>query len=142
MVQPNEVVVRASSPVQPRNQDKLRGREVLFPVKTLGDKQREFPLMLAALITWAYENGYELTLGEAYRTPEQAAINAAKGIGIVDSAHTRRLAIDLNLFKDGVYLTKTEEYTEIGEKWEELGGSWGGRFNDGNHFSLAHNGVR
>jgi uncharacterized protein YcbK (DUF882 family) len=111
-------------------------------MKTLGDKQREFPLMLAALITWAYEHGYEITLGEAYRTPEQAALNAASGTGVANSLHTQRLAIDLNLFKDGVYLTKTEDYKEIGQKWEEIGGSWGGRFNDGNHFSLAHNGVR
>lgn len=111
-------------------------------VKTLGDKQREFPLMLAALITWAYEQGYEITLGEAFRTPEQAALNAQNGSGIANSLHTQRLAIDLNLFKDGVYLTETADHEPLGKKWEEIGGSWGGRFGDGNHYSIEHNGVR
>jgi len=111
---------------------------------TLGDKQREFTLMLAGLITWAYDQGYELTFGEVYRTPEQAAWNAAHGVGIVNSLHTKRLAADLNLFKDGVFLTTTEAHRPLGEKWESMGGSWGGRFTkpDGNHYSLAHEGVK
>ena len=111
---------------------------------TLGQKQREFTLMLAGLITWAYEQGYELTFGEVYRTPEQASWNAAHGTGIANSLHTKRLAADLNLFKDGKYLTASEDYSPLGEKWESMGGSWGGRFSkpDGNHFSLEHEGVR
>lgn len=111
---------------------------------TLGERQRDFPLMLAALITWAYDRGFEITLGEAYRTPEQAALNAAKGSGIANSLHTQRLAIDLNLFIDGVYQTSTEAYRPLGEKWESMGGAWGGRFSkpDGNHFSLEWGGVK
>ena len=27
---------------------------------------------------------------------------------------------------------------EVGEFWESLGGSWGGQFNDGNHYSIEH----
>jgi hypothetical protein len=46
---------------------------------TLGERQRHFPLMVAALVTWAYEQGFEITFGEAYRTPEQAAFNAKSG---------------------------------------------------------------
>lgn len=34
--------------------------------------------MVAILIHWAEEHGYRLTFGEAYRTPEQAALNAKK----------------------------------------------------------------
>ena len=34
------------------------------------------------------------------------------------------------------------ETNELGEYWESIGGSWGGRFNDGNHYSLEHNGVK
>ncbi len=55
--------------------------------------------------------------------------------------HPKRLAQDLNLFKDGVYLTKTSDYEPIGIYWELIGGTWGGRFSekeekkDGNHFS-------
>jgi len=48
---------------------------------------------------------------------------------------TKRLAIDLNLFKDGEYLTDTEDHRFLGEFWESLGGTWGGRWDDGNHYS-------
>jgi hypothetical protein len=37
---------------------------------------------------------------------------------------------------------KAEAYKPLGIKWELLGGTWGGRFNDGNHFSLAHNNIK
>ena len=98
--------------------------------------------MLADLIRHAYEQGYELTLGEAYRTPEQAALNAASGKGIANSLHTVRLAIDLNLFKDGKWLQNTEDHKPLGEYWESIGGAWGGRFRDGNHYSLEHEGRK
>jgi len=113
---------------------------------TLGDKQRRFTELVARLIWWAYDEGYELTFGEAYRTPEQAALNAAKGSGIANSLHTQRLAIDLQLFINGVYQTKSEAYAPLGEHWKELDpdARWGGDFSkpDGNHFSLEHNGVK
>lgn len=111
---------------------------------TLGEQQRAFPPMVAKLIEWCYANGYELTLSECYRTPEQAALNAQTGSGISNSLHTKRLAIDLNLFRSGVYLTDSAEYEPLGVYWESLGGSWGGRFSkpDGNHFSLSWEGVR
>ncbi|MFQ9337054.1 MAG: M15 family metallopeptidase [Varibaculum sp.] len=53
--------------------------------------------------------------------------------------------MDFNLFVNGQYKTRTEDYLPLGEYWESLGGAWGGRFKsrpDGNHFSLEHNGVR
>lgn len=118
---------------------------------SLGEKQRIFTRMVAELIAWAYAHGYELSFGEAFRTPEQAAWNVAHGSGITNSLHTKRLAIDLNLFKDSapdvdddVYQKDSEAYRPLGEYWESLGGSWGGRFSkpDGNHFSLEHEGVR
>ncbi|RME23518.1 MAG: M15 family peptidase [Deltaproteobacteria bacterium] len=79
--------------------------------------------------------GYEVTLGEAYRHPDATW-------GHPRSLHKQRLAIDLNLFKDGRYLTDTASYEPLGTFWEAIGGSWGGRFQDGNHFSLAHGGMR
>ena len=112
---------------------------------TLSEKQQLFTVMIAQLIYWADERGYRLTFGEAYRTPEQAARNAKTGAGIANSLHTRRLAVDFNLFINGQYQTQTEAYLPLGEFWESIGGSWGGRFKsrpDGNHFSLEHNGVR
>lgn len=86
-----------------------------------------------------------LAIGEVQRTPECAALNAKKGTGIANSLHTQRLAVDLNLFVNGKYMTDTKDYLPLGEYWETLGGTWGGRFKsrpDGNHFSLEHNGVR
>ncbi|MCB4843278.1 M15 family metallopeptidase [Providencia rettgeri] len=109
---------------------------------TLGEKQRKFTRMIADLIIFAYNNGYELTFSEAYRTPEQAALNAKSGSGIKNSLHTQRLAVDFNLFKGGKYLTASSDHKLLGEYWESIGGAWGGRFNDGNHYSLEHNGVK
>lgn len=112
---------------------------------TLSEKQQLFTVMVANLIHWAEEKGYRLTFGEAYRTPEQAALNARKGSGISNSLHTQRLAVDFNLFINGEYQTSTEAYRPLGEYWKSIGGSWGGDFKtrpDGNHFSYEHNGVR
>ncbi|CAB5587654.1 MULTISPECIES: M15 family metallopeptidase [Providencia] len=109
---------------------------------TLSEKQALFTVMIAKLIFWADEHGYRLTFGEAYRTPEQAAANAKSGKGIKNSLHTQRLAVDFNLFKNGVWLTKSTDHQPLGEYWESIGGTWGGRFNDGNHYSLEHNGVK
>lgn len=110
----------------------------------LSEKQQLFAQLVAQLITWAGDHGYRLTFGEAYRTPEQAALNAKTGKGIGNSLHTQRLAVDLNLFINGQYKTDTAQYLPLGEYWESLGGAWGGRFSkpDGNHFSLEHEGVR
>jgi hypothetical protein len=80
--------------------------------------------------------GHAVTLGEAYRTPEQAALFARQGKGIINSLHCDRLAVDLNLFINGVYQSMTMAYKELGDFWKGLGGTWGGDFTrqDGNHF--------
>lgn len=110
---------------------------------TLSEKQRRFTRMLADLIVFAYSNGYELTVGDAYRDPRvHGAMGQSGGYGRAYSNHKVRLAMDFNLFKDGQYLMTTEDHRPLGEYWESLGGSWGGRFNDGNHYSLEHEGRR
>lgn len=109
---------------------------------TLRQKQSLFVQMVGKLIQWAYANGYELTFGEALRTQEQANSNAASGKGIANSLHLIKLAIDLNLFINGEYKEDTASYRPLGEYWESIGGAWGGRFNDGNHFSLEHQGRK
>ncbi|AWK13798.1 hypothetical protein SK355_12495 [Candidatus Fukatsuia symbiotica] len=63
------------------------------------------------MIIWATEQNYQLTFGAAYRLKEQAERNAKVGIGIKNSLHIDRLAIDFNLFIDGVYQTKSEAYS-------------------------------
>lgn len=110
---------------------------------TLGQKQRKFTLMVSKLIAFAYENGFELTLGDAYRDHRvHGAVGVKKSYSSANSLHKERLAIDFNLFKDGKYLTASEDHRPLGEYWESIGGSWGGRFSDGNHYSLEHNGRK
>ena len=102
--------------------------------------------MVAHLIIKAEEMGWEVTLGEAWRSEEEArrlaAARQAHRVGIRRSLHCDRMAIDLNLFVDGVWLQSTEAHRELGEWWESVGGAWGGRFGDGNHYSLAHEGRK
>ena len=110
---------------------------------TLSQRQRQFTKMVARLIDKAHEMGYELTLGDAYRDPRVfGAVGVQAPYGHSKSAHKQRLAIDLNLFVDGVYVATTEAHRPLGEWWESQCGTWGGRFNDGNHYSLEHNGIK
>lgn len=101
----------------------------------LYDAQVTFAKMVPQLIERAFELGYEVTLGDAYRDPRCP-------YGHPRSLHRSRLAIDLNLFRDHEYLTSTEDHRELGEWWESLGGTWGGRFNDANHYSYAFDGMK
>ena len=87
-------------------------------------------LMDAALILKAYALGYELTTGDAWA-------QEADGHHKDGSFHYKRLARDYNLFKDGKYLTETEDHAELGEFWQSMGGTWGGNFDDGNHYSYG-----
>ena len=94
---------------------------------TLRQKQSKFARMFSLLILFAFEQGYEVTLGHTWRPRDPRC-------------HGFKLAGDLNLFKNGRYLRSTKSHKPLGEFWESLGGSWGGRFGDGNHYSLEHNG--
>jgi len=114
---------------------------------TLGEKQKLFPLLIAQLIVHAYMEGYELTVGDAYRDPRSHGAYGTRKEGTYGrkkSNHKRRLAMDFNLFINGEYQTTTAAYSELGNYWESLHElcSWGGRFNDGNHYSLTHEGRR
>lgn len=117
--------------------------------ESLGQKQRRLTRMIADLIIFAYENGYELSFSDAYRDPRMhGPVGTKLGYGSANSLHKDRLAVDFNLFKCGQYLTKTEDHLPLGEFWESIGGTWGGRFGenggtaDGNHYSLEHNGRK
>jgi hypothetical protein len=107
---------------------------------TLRQKQSLFAQLVGKLIARAYAQGYELTLKDAYRSPEENfRIYGRKK----NSVHPLQLAIDLNLFRDGAYLRSTESHRPLGEWWERQHPlcRWGGRFSDGNHYSLTHGGV-
>ncbi|MGK3273576.1 M15 family metallopeptidase [Comamonas kerstersii] len=112
---------------------------------TLGQKQRLFTKLVAQLIQYAYAQGYELTLGDAYRDPRvHGDVGVKKSYSSANSVHKQRLAIDLNLFKGGVYQTSTEAHKPLGEYWKSLHPEcrWGGDFStpDGNHYSMMHEG--
>ena len=100
--------------------------------ESLREKQSRFARMVALLLMEADRLGFEVTFGDAY---------AVSG-HMKKSLHYKRLAIDLNLFRDGIYLKDTLNHKQLGEYWESLGGSWGGRFMDGNHYALEHKGFR
>lgn len=111
---------------------------------TLGEQQRLFARLVGTLLGYIYQEGFECTLDWCYRPPEVAAYYADLGIGIRSSLHTIKLAIDLNLFKDGVWLRSTEDHRPIGEWWETQHPlcRWGGRFGDGNHYSFTRDGRK
>jgi hypothetical protein len=62
----------------------------------------------------------------------------------VNSLHFEGLAMDVDLFKDGVYLDRTSDHQQFGEYWESLHPDcrWGGRFEDGNHYSITYQGRK
>lgn len=111
----------------------------------LGKRQELFMRLLPRLIDWFHANGYELRGGELWRSPAAARENAASGAGIANSLHIDKLAIDLNLFRNGTWLNKTEDFAAAGVYWKSLhplcrwGGDWKSR-KDGNHFSVTYAG--
>ena len=101
-------------------------------------------MTLGELLTHIYAEGYEVTLDWAYRPPEIAAYYESIGVGIRNSLHTYKLAVDLNLFYQGEWLRGTNDHIMFGEWWEKLHPlcRWGGRFNDGNHYSVTWKGIK
>ena len=109
----------------------------------LGDKQRRFARLLPRLIDHAHELGFEVTIGDTFRDPRvHGVFGIKKGYGAAKSVHKLKLAVDLNLFRNGELLKDSEGHRPLGEWWEKQGGCWGGRFNDGNHYSLEHEGCK
>lgn len=135
---------------------------------TLGQKQELFSRLLPRLIDHANVLGFGVRMGEVLRFEEQARYNAShcrkckkhksdihhrpkivkhhpfKAIGIVNSLHRQKLAVDLILFRRGKPLWTSGPYLELNEFWEGLhelcatGRSWG----DAGHFSLMHGGRK
>lgn len=112
---------------------------------SLQDQQAIFAQNVSLLINYIFNRRYSCTLGEAYRTPEQAEIYAQQGKGIKNSLHCKRLAIDLNIFfPNGDLITKAEDYEPFGIYWEKLHAYniWGGRWKkmiDSDHFQMSLN---
>ena len=108
----------------------------------LYEQQSLFALNVSKLIQFINNNSYHVTFGDAYRSPAMAAIYAQEGKGIINSLHSKRLAIDLNLFDlNGDYLQDEKHFEQFGIYWESLHNNnrWGGRFKklcDYNHFEM------
>ena len=113
---------------------------------TLSEKRSTFTRVLAALISRAGALGYDVALDQVKRTQREADAYAEAGRGISNSLHTLGLAADILAYRNGNYLSYSEDYRKLGECWESLHPlcRWGGRFSkpDGNHFSFEHEGVR
>ena len=136
----------------------------------LGEKQELFYRMNHKFDDWVLRQaGVEIRGGELWRPPAQALLNSETcrrcefsvwdhtlnfghkftPVGIKNSNHCRKLAIDKNVFVHGVWITDSTDLTDLGEKWESMSRDslvccWGGRFRnpDGNHFSFLHGRVR
>lgn len=149
----------------------IEGNSLALPHgDTLAEKQQIFAALSTLLKIEILKAGYTFTLGEAFRSDEQAAIHALgpsgrkelaalvvnrfpdlavkiannTGSGIARSLHTLKLAVDLNLFRDGKFLTSSLDHQRFGEWWEKQDPlcRWGGRWGDGNHYSIEHGGVK
>lgn len=115
------------------------------PGESLGQKQERHARMAAYLILWADEQGYRVRGGDWFRDPRVHGEYGEKAsYASAVSLHKLKLAIDLNLTKDGQYLASTTDHAPLGEFWKSLApdAQWGGEGsrNDGNHYSLGHDG--
>lgn len=93
---------------------------------------------------------HQATMGESHRPEWVAAQYAKQGIGIAQSLHTQRLAVDMMLFVDGVYQSNPEAYQPLAELWMQVAPAFGVepaagyyfKSRDAVHFSCAWKGVK
>ena len=114
-------------------------------VLRLGEKQELFARLIAEHITWLYRQGYKVRGGDWFRDSRvHGKVGEKVGYGAAYSMHKDKCALDINLFKNGKYLTTTKSHQISGEKWESRHPlcAWGGRWEDGNHYSLEHEGRK
>jgi hypothetical protein len=88
-------------------------------------EQSVFLLQACELIRKAGELGFSVSAGELYRTPEQQALHVKNGRSTtMSSQHLKRLAIDLNFFRDGPdgtpqLIYDVEALRPLGQFWED-----------------------
>jgi D-alanyl-D-alanine carboxypeptidase-like protein len=68
--------------------------------------------------------GFEPVVIDAVRTVEEAAKNAAKGSGIIDSMHCWNVAVDV--IEQGNGWANPKFFKALGEEAKKLGLTWGG----------------
>lgn len=108
---------------------------------SLVTEQAAFLLDTCKLVQFATEQGFTLTAGELYRTPEQQEIYVKTGRSqTMNSLHLKRLAVDFNIFVGGKLCYDKQALAGLGAYWETLNplNSWGGngkKLVDCPHFS-------
>lgn len=104
----------------------------------LRKKQSLLVQCTANLIQYATKRNWEFTFGDAARIDRRGHMPG--------SLHYSRLAVDLNLFVEGEWISDGSHpaWEELGIYWESLHPlcRWGGRFGDANHFSITHGGKK
>jgi len=112
---------------------------------TLREARVAFTTALADLIHEIALRGYEAALAEGM---DRKTTKDPTTDHMLNSLHEIGLAQDIDLYLDGTYLSDTVDHTQFGLFWEELGVTrqlpltWGGRWGDGNHYSLRWQGRR
>lgn len=98
----------------------------------LFDKRAKFTKLLPRLIDKMIADGY---------TP----LHGKDGMKhMKNSLHWDGLAVDIDLFKGSTFLVATKDHEPFGIFWESLDPdcAWGGRFHDGNHYSIKFGGRK
>jgi D-alanyl-D-alanine dipeptidase len=108
---------------------------------TLSDKQCQFAGMVGRLLVYAASLAIRAKVTTWFRSlAEQQALLARKATRTLLSKHRDGLAVDLAIIdRDGKYLTDSPLYQQLGEYWESIGGTWGGRWktlHDRDHFEF------
>lgn len=86
---------------------------------SLRARQSRFVKMVALLIGYADLRGYQLTFGDCYR-------DGRCKYGHPKSLHRKRLAVDLNVFRDGIYLqgeSARKAHEVLHDFWDAIGGN-------------------
>lgn len=112
---------------------------------TLREARIAFTYALVALVWYATDQGYEMAFAEGM---DRKTLKDPTTDHMAGSLHEIGLAQDIDLYKDGTYLTTTDDHKRFGDWWEQYGKDnklplvWGGHFHDGNHYSLSFNGKQ
>jgi hypothetical protein len=130
-------------------------------VSQLGELQEKFAVLEAEWVLWVTSHpGWKLRHGEgrilvlgadgkgrpALDLKTGNVIRVKDLVHLASGSHPKGLAGDWQLFVDGVYITQSDHpiWIECGTNWESRDPlcRWGGRWNDGNHISVEHGGVK
>lgn len=125
----------------------LPKQNLIMPnLSDLQQKQIFFSQCVARFIFDLGSKGYAVTFGEAWRSPETCALYASRGKGVLYSLHSRRLAVDLNLFIRGEPVVTNKEVADLWQSYstESYKCCAGLYFEapDADHFSIGDAGVK